>query len=246
VIEMKDHVIVVEAPLNDERALAVLAEVRTLIPNKPIRYVVVSHQHFDHAGGVRAAAGEGITLVTHEASKAFLERVITLPATVNPDHLAKSGKKAMVEGVRDRRVLSDGTRTVEIRHIAGILHADDMLMVYLPKEKLLIEADAYTPPAPNVAPMTPPNPFTISLVENITKQGLAVDRFFRCTVGSCRSPSFSRRRGTLTDRQAGPSPRGDQAVSGMMRSAKCCMRPSVCSSVSPWRFTIMWRTPTSA
>jgi hypothetical protein len=82
----------------------------------------------------------------------------------------------MVEGVRDRRVLSDGTRTVEIRHIAGILHADDMLMVYLPKEKLLIEADAYTPPAPNVAPMTPPNPFTVSLVENITKQGLAVNQ----------------------------------------------------------------------
>jgi len=114
--------------------------------------------------------------VAHEASKAFFERVITLPATVSPDHLAKSGKKAMVEGVRDRRVLSDGTRTVEIHHIAGSLHADDLLMVYLPKEKILIEADAYTPPAPNVAPMTPPNPFTISLVENITKQGLAVDQ----------------------------------------------------------------------
>ena len=97
-IEMQDHVIVVEAPLNDERALAVLAEVRPLIPNKPIRYVVVSHQHFDHSGGVRAVAGEGIALVAHEASKAFLERVITLPTTVSPDHLAKTGKKAMVEG----------------------------------------------------------------------------------------------------------------------------------------------------
>jgi glyoxylase-like metal-dependent hydrolase (beta-lactamase superfamily II) len=175
-IEMQDHVIVAEAPLNDARALAVLAEVRNLIPNKPIRYVVVSHHHFDHSGGVRAFAGEGITLVTHEVSKAFFERVITLPATVSPDHLAKSGRKAMVEGVRDRRVLSDGTRTVEIHHIAGSLHADDMLMVYLPKEKLLIEADAYTPPAANVAPMTPPNPFTVNLVVNITKQGLAVDQ----------------------------------------------------------------------
>jgi glyoxylase-like metal-dependent hydrolase (beta-lactamase superfamily II) len=151
-IEMQDHVIVVEAPLNDERALAVLAEVRTLIPNKPIRYVVVSHQHFDHSGGVRAFAGEGITLVAHEVSKAFLERVITLPATVSPDHLAKSGKKAMVEGVRDKRVLSDGTRTIEIHHIAGVLHADDLLMVYLPKEKLLIEADHISPRDGQVRP----------------------------------------------------------------------------------------------
>ena len=176
VIEMKDHVIVVEGPLNDERALAVIAETRSLVPNKPIRYLVVSHHHFDHSGGVRAFAGEGVTLVTHDLGRPFFERVIAAPATVSPDHLAKSGRKATVEGVRDRRVLTDGTRTVEIRHIAGILHADDMLMVYLPKEKFLIEADAYTPPAPNVAPMSPPNPFNVSLVENITKQGLAVDQ----------------------------------------------------------------------
>jgi hypothetical protein len=78
--------------------------------------------------------------------------------------------------VRDRRVLTDGTRTVEIRHIAGIQHADDMLMVYLPKEKFLIEADAYTPPAPNAAPMSPPNPFTVTLAENVKQQTLAVDQ----------------------------------------------------------------------
>ncbi|HKZ04673.1 MAG TPA: hypothetical protein VJU81_04310 [Methylomirabilota bacterium] len=73
-------------------------------------------------------------------------------------------------------MLTDGTRTVEIRQIAGIQHADDMLMVYLPKEKLLIQADAYTPPAPNAAPMSPPNPFTVSLYDNITKQSLAIDQ----------------------------------------------------------------------
>jgi glyoxylase-like metal-dependent hydrolase (beta-lactamase superfamily II) len=175
VIEMKDHLIVVESPLNDERALAVLAEVRKL-SNKPIKYLVVSHHHFDHSGGVRAFAGEGVTLITHDVAKTYFEKVVAAPATVSPDHLAKSGKKATVEGVRDRRLLTDGTRTVEVRHIAGSLHADDLLMVYLPKEKFLIEADAYTPPAPNVAPMTPPNPFTVNLVENMTKQGLAVDQ----------------------------------------------------------------------
>jgi glyoxylase-like metal-dependent hydrolase (beta-lactamase superfamily II) len=175
VIEMKDHLIVVESPLNDERALAVLGEVKKLSP-KPIKYLVVSHHHFDHAGGVRAFAGEGATLVVHEIAKPYFEKVLAAPATVGPDHLAKSGRKATVEGVRDRRALTDGTRTVEVRHIAGSAHADDLLMVYLPKEKFLIEADAYTPPAPNAAPMTPPNPFTVNLAENITKQNLAVDQ----------------------------------------------------------------------
>jgi glyoxylase-like metal-dependent hydrolase (beta-lactamase superfamily II) len=176
VIEMKDHLIVVEGPLNDDRALAVIKEARTLVPNKPIKYLVVSHHHFDHSGGVRAFAGEGATLITHDASRQYFERIVAAPATVSPDHLAKSGKKAAVEGVRDRRVLTDGTRSVEIRQIAGIQHADDMLMVYLPKEKLLIEADAYTPPAPNAAPMSPPSPFNVSLAENVKSQGLAVDQ----------------------------------------------------------------------
>ena len=176
VIEMSDHVIVVEGPLNDDRALAVIKEARTLVPNKPIKYLVVSHSHFDHSGGVRAFAGEGITLITHETNKPFFEKALAAPATVAPDHLTKSGKKATVEGVRDRRVLTDGTRTVEIRQIAGIQHADDMLMVYLPKEKFLIEADAYTPPAPNAQPMSPPSIFNVSLVENIKSQNLAIDQ----------------------------------------------------------------------
>ena len=176
VIEMKDHLIVVEGPLNDDRALAVIKEARALVPNKPIKYLVVSHHHFDHAGGVRAFAGEGVTLITHDASLQYFERIVAAPATVSPDHLAKSGKKAAVEGVRDRRVLTDGTRSVEIRQIAGIQHADDMLMVYLPKEKLFIEADAYTPPAPNTAAMSPPSPFNVSLAENVKNQGLAVDQ----------------------------------------------------------------------
>src|SRR5215510_11677320 len=176
VIEMKDHLVVVEGPLNDDRALAVMKEARTLVPNKPIKYLIVSHHHFDHSGGVRAFAGEGVTLITHDASRPYVEKIVAAPATVSPDHLAKSGKKVAVEGVRDRRVLSDGTRSVEIRQIAGIAHAEDMLMVYLPKEKFLIEADAYTPPAPNAQPMSPPSIFNVSLVENIKSQNLAVDQ----------------------------------------------------------------------
>jgi glyoxylase-like metal-dependent hydrolase (beta-lactamase superfamily II) len=177
VIEMSDHLIAVEAPLNDERALAVLNEARGLVPNKSVRYVINSHHHFDHAGGLRAFAGEGVTVITHEISRPYFDRAFAARATIDPDHLAKSGKKpAPVEGVRDKRVLTDGTRTVEIHHIAGIQHDDGMLMVYLPKEKLLIEADAYTPSPPNTPPPSPPSPFNVSLADNIARLGLTVDR----------------------------------------------------------------------
>jgi glyoxylase-like metal-dependent hydrolase (beta-lactamase superfamily II) len=176
VIEMKDHVILVEAPQNEERAVAVLAETRKLVANKPVRYLINSHHHYDHSGGVRAAAADGLTVVTSEVNRPFFEWSLTAPATASPDRLAKAKRKTAVEGVGDKHVMTDGARTVEIHQITEIYHHDGMLMVYLPKEKLLIQADAFTPVAPNGKYPTPPNPFSESLAQNITRLRLDVDK----------------------------------------------------------------------
>ena len=175
-IEMSDYAIVVEGPINDERAAAVIGEVKRLVPGKPIRYVINSHHHFDHAGGIRAFAAEGATVVTHEVNRPFFERALVAPATVTPDRLARAPRKAAVEGVRDKLVLTDGKRAVEILHIVGNLHADGLLMVYLPKEKLLSQADTYSPMALNVPAPAAPNPNTVNLADNIARLGLSVDQ----------------------------------------------------------------------
>jgi glyoxylase-like metal-dependent hydrolase (beta-lactamase superfamily II) len=176
VVEMKDHLVVIEGPQNDERATAVIAEVKKTVPNKPIKYVVNSHHHFDHAGGLGPFVAEGATIITHDVNKAFFEQSLAAPRTVKPDKLAQSGKKATVEGMQDKRVLSDETRTVELYHLKGNAHHDGLIMAYLPKEKFLVEADAYTPVAANAPQPAQPNPFSVHLNDSIDQLKLEVDQ----------------------------------------------------------------------
>jgi glyoxylase-like metal-dependent hydrolase (beta-lactamase superfamily II) len=171
-IEMKDYLIVVEAPLGDARSTAVMGEVKKLVANKPIKYLVNTHHHTDHSGGVRAYAAEGVTIVTHELSRPYFEKALSNSWTLNPDRLAKSKKKPVFQTMGDNMVLTDGARSVELYQIVGNGHHDGLIMAYLRKEKLLIEADAFSPFG---IPKTP-NPYSVNLEANVRRLNIEVER----------------------------------------------------------------------
>ena len=91
--------------------------------------------------------------MTHQSNKAFLERVAKTPHTIVPDRLAASKKAVKIQTVGDKGQLTDGTRTIELHRLQGYEHTGDMLVVYLPKEKILAEPDAFTPPAQAGTPL---------------------------------------------------------------------------------------------
>jgi glyoxylase-like metal-dependent hydrolase (beta-lactamase superfamily II) len=177
-VEFKDHTLLFEpGPQNEARAQAIIAETKRVIPNKPIRYGVISHHHFDHTSGLPAVVAEGITIVTHEVNKAFLEKALSAPRTLAPDSQSKSGKKPVIEGFSgDKRVFSDGSRTVEIHLIKGLPHADGLLIAYLPNEKILAYADMFNlPPASNPVP-NPPVIGTMVFADNLQRLQLKPER----------------------------------------------------------------------
>jgi len=147
-VEMKDHVVVVEAPLFEERSLAVINAIESKIPGKPIKYLVMTHFHIDHSGGIRAYAAKGATILTQEGNADFVKTVLSRPKTIRPDSLAKAGNVAAnVEGTKGVKSLTDGERTIELREIPNA-HASGMLAAYLPNEKLLFVSDLFTPGTP--------------------------------------------------------------------------------------------------
>lgn len=141
-VDMGDHILVVESGQSDARGLAVMAAAKQAIPGKPIRFVVNSHPHFDHASGLAAAVAEGATILTQKNNAAVVERLLSGPRTLAGDSLSKAANrrpKVKAVGTRDVRRGKNG-KVVELHHIVND-HSDGMLVVYLPAEKVLWSAD---------------------------------------------------------------------------------------------------------
>jgi glyoxylase-like metal-dependent hydrolase (beta-lactamase superfamily II) len=178
VADFKDYIVVIEGPQNDMRAEQIIAEAKRLVPNKPIRYVVNTHSHFDHSGGLRAFVAEGATIITHQANKSYYEKVLKEPHTLIPDKMSQMNPqpKIKIEAMTDKKVLTDGEHTIDLYHLEGSTHAMGMIVAYLPKQKILIEADEFNVGQANAPAPATINPYHTNLLANIERLKLDVDR----------------------------------------------------------------------
>ena len=178
-VEFRDFMTVIDAPLDEKRAIAVIDEVHRLVPGKPIRYLVNTHHHFDHAGGLRTYVAEGATVITHRMNREFYEKVVFSPAprTLQPDRLSILNSDQLpnpvMELVGGKYVISDGTRTLDVYPVPPFDHTADMVIAYLPHEKMVINADIYEPPQKGARPPKPNEGLRV-LLETVQKLGLDV------------------------------------------------------------------------
>jgi hypothetical protein len=145
VLEFDDHLTLVEVP-NEARALAVIAKAKTLVPNKPLTQVLVTHAHYDHAGGLRAAVAEGLTVITHKDNVAFFKEMVARHHSLQPDTLEKNPKPLKIIPVDDTTTLKDKSLEVRLYHVLkynGNFREGSLLYAYVPRDRILIQADLY-------------------------------------------------------------------------------------------------------
>jgi glyoxylase-like metal-dependent hydrolase (beta-lactamase superfamily II) len=174
VVEFDEYLAIVEAPLDEARSLAVMGEARRLVPDKPVRYLLTTHHHFDHIGGMRTYAAEGATIVTHAFNVPYFEQILMAPATLMPDMQAKSMQAPMLQGVTDMYEITDGMQTIQVYATTGDTHTNVYTLIYLPGPRILVVADAYSAKPPDWPVPEIPSPNAVWLNEEIQRLNLDV------------------------------------------------------------------------
>jgi glyoxylase-like metal-dependent hydrolase (beta-lactamase superfamily II) len=174
-VEMTDHLVMVDAPVSDAQSLWVVEQAKQRFPGKPIKWLVLTHHHMDHAGGVRGVLAQGAVLVVGQGARDHFRRVLAAPMQRNPDMRPMDFSQVQILEVPESHVISDSTgRQVVAYVMQDNPHAKGLLMVYVPHAKLGYVTDVWSPGVPMP---DKPNPALMSVVNTVKRAGIQPERF---------------------------------------------------------------------
>ena len=141
VIEFADRLVMFEAYGGEAQTLARIDAANRLVPGKAVKAVIVSHHHFDHTGGLRAAVSRGLEVISQRGNEGIIREMVTRPAVYYPDALARNPHPLVFTPVDEKLVLEDATRRLEIYRVIEHAHMPNAVFAYLPKERITLEGD---------------------------------------------------------------------------------------------------------
>jgi glyoxylase-like metal-dependent hydrolase (beta-lactamase superfamily II) len=177
-IAFDDYVLVVDAPqarLTVGGGERLIAKINETLPGKPIRYLVLTSQSYDHMAGVRGFIAAGTTIVTTPGNRRLIEKLAAAPFTITPDALARQPRAPVIETIQNKKhVFRDANHLVELYDIGPGPTLNEAVVVYLPKEKLLYQTDLFNPGY--VRTVIPAQVSTVHFAEKLRQLGLAVEQ----------------------------------------------------------------------
>jgi hypothetical protein len=166
IVNLKDGIAVFDAPTDEGQSRFVIDAAKAKYPGKPIKYLVLTHHHMDHTGGMRAFAAEGATVIVPSPDKAYFEQVIKAPHTLEPDAQQKAMKPAMVEEVKDTFSIKDDTVEINLYNIPNP-HVEGFLLAHVVKDNILWVTDLISPRGQITR-----NPATVAVGEAVRKHNI--------------------------------------------------------------------------
>jgi len=174
VVEMSDFLVVFDAPVSDAQSAWLVSAARAQFPNKPIRWVVLTHHHMDHTGGVRGLLVDGGTLVVGAPGRAHFQKVLAAPKTRTTDLTPRSFSSTQIMEVTSSNVITDSRGRQVMMYVMDNPHAKGMMMGWVPDAKLGFVTDIWSPGPPLPAK---PNAGLVAVVNTVNKAGIQPERF---------------------------------------------------------------------
>jgi len=141
VIEFADRLVMFEAYGGEAQTLARIDAANRLVPDKEVAAVIVTHHHFDHTGGLRAAVSRGLEVISHRGNEGIIREMVARPAVRYPDALARNPQPLVFTPVDERLVLEDATQRLEVYRVVEHSHMPNAVFAYLPAHRLMMEGD---------------------------------------------------------------------------------------------------------